>query len=74
MKKAFLVKASVMTRIVIDVPEHNNNTDLESGILFDNVCKIAKPRLQANITGDSIEEIEEDIVVPYDPKTDTEWN
>lgn len=74
MKKAFLVKASVMTRIVIDVPEHYNITDLDSGKLFDNVCKIAKPRLQANITGDSIEEIEEDIEVPYDPKTDTEWN
>lgn len=71
MKKAFLIKASVMTRIVVDVPENYN---LENENLFYKMYEIAKPRLQDNIVADNIEKIEEDTEVPYDSKFDVEWN
>lgn len=69
-KKAFLVKASVMTRIVIDVPEDFDITDFEWGQLSDKMVALAIPRLRENLCGDSIEEIIEDLECPYDEEFD----
>lgn len=69
-KKAFLVKASVMTRIVIDVPEDFDIVDFEWGELSDKMVASAIPRLRENLCGDSIEEVDEDLECPYDEKFD----
>lgn len=66
MKKAFLVKASVMTRIVIDVPndyETNENLDTPTD---DTIMEIALPRLKHNLDIECIEEIVVDTECPYD--------
>lgn len=72
MKKAFLVKASVMTRVVVDVPEDfDSDTMGISNDIWDNAEAIAIPRLKDNLGAWSIEEIEEDFECPYEGETDS---
>lgn len=75
-KVAFLVKASVMTRVVVDVPDNfNEETDATPMESWENAVKVAIPRLKENINEfDCIEEVDVDLEVPYDPAFDTEWN
>lgn len=77
MKKAFLVKASVMTRIVMDVDDNFDVRDIDStinGTVTDDewykAVEMAIPRLKDNICGDCIEEVVEDYEVPYDKEFD----
>lgn len=71
-KKAFLVKASVMTRVVIDVPDDfNEETDVIPMVSWEEAARVAIPRLKDNINDfDSIEEIEVDWECPYDEEFD----
>lgn len=73
-KVAFLVKASVMTRVVVDVPDNfNEDTDTIPNDSWNDAVKVAIPRLKDNINDfDSIEEIEVDYEMPYDKKFDAE--
>lgn len=75
-KVAFLVKASVMTRVVVDVDDDfNEDTDAIPTDSWENAARIAIPRLKANINNfDSIEEIEVDYEMPYDAEYDKEWD
>lgn len=72
MKKAFLVKATVMTRVIIDVDDDFNTRDCDTTINgtltdteWDNAVKLAIPCLQDNICEDNIDDIVEDIECPY---------
>lgn len=75
-KVAFLVKASVMTRVVVDVPDDfNEDTDAIPMESWDNAARVAIPRLKDNINDfDSIEEIDVDYEMPYDAEYDKEWD
>jgi hypothetical protein len=75
-KVALLVKASVMTRVVVDVPDDfNENTDAIPMESWDNAVRVAIPRLKNNINDfDSIEEIDVDYEMPYDAEYDKEWD
>lgn len=75
-KVAFLVKASVMTRVVVDVPDDfNEDTDAIPMESWDNAARVAIPRLKNNINDfDSIEEIDVDYEMPYDAEYDKEWD
>lgn len=75
-KVAFLVKASVMTRVVVDVPDDfNEDTDAIPMESWENAARVAIPRLKNNINEfDSIEEIDVDYEMPYDAEYDKEWD
>jgi hypothetical protein len=75
-KVAFLVKASVMTRVVVDVPDDfNEDTDAIPMESWDKAARVAIPRLKNNINDfDSIEEIDVDYEMPYDAEYDKEWD
>lgn len=75
-KVAFLVKASVMTRVVVDVPDDfNGDTNAIPLESWDNAVRVAIPRLKNNINDfDSIEDIDVDTECPYDAEYDKEWN
>lgn len=66
MKRAFLVKAFVMTRVVVDVPEDYNEEDVVPMDIWEKVVDLAIPRLKDNINDfDCIEEVEPDFECPY---------
>lgn len=66
MKQAFLVKASVMTRVVVDVPEDYNEDDAVPMDIWDKVVDLAIPRLKDNLNDfECIEEVEPDFECPY---------
>ena len=66
MKQAFLVKASVMTRVVVDVPEDYNEEDVIPMDIWDKVVDLAIPRLKDNLNDfECIEEVEPDFECPY---------
>lgn len=66
MKKAFLVKASVMTRVVVDVPEDYNENDVVPMDIWEEVVELSIPRLKDNLNDfDCIEEVEPDFECPY---------
>jgi hypothetical protein len=68
MKKAFIVKATIMTRVVVDVKVGINNLDDEEKIIAK-----ALPKLVENLQNspyDSIEDIYEDTEMPYDESID----
>lgn len=78
-KQAFLVRASVMTRVVIDVPD-DFDEDVDdiaevSMDLWEDVVNKAIPRLQNNLNDfECIEEVEPDYDFPYDKNFDAfEW-
>lgn len=75
-KVALLVRASVMTRVVVDVPDDfNEDTDAIPMESWDNAARVAIPRLKNNINEfDSIEEIDIDYEMPYDAEYDKEWD
>ena len=75
-KVALLVKASVMTRVVVDVPDDfNEDTDAIPMESWDKAARVAIPRLKNNINDfDSIEEIDVDYEMPYDAEYDKEWD
>ena len=75
-KVALLVKASVMTRVVVDVPDDfNEDTDAIPMESCDKAARVAIPRLKNNINDfDSIEEIDVDYEMPYDAEYDKEWD
>lgn len=65
MKKAVIVKAVVMTRVVVDVESNDNLTD--------NAVELAKERLLSNLNNDyydCIESVEEDKEMPYEEEFD----
>ena len=73
MKKAFLVKASVMTRVVIDVENEETPTNWD----IHNIIKSAHDRLINNLNNDyvdCIDDIFEDTECPYDAEYDKEWD
>lgn len=77
MKKiAFLVKASVMTRVVVDVDDDfNEETDAIPMGSWEDAVRVAIPRLKDNISDfDCIEDVEVDMEMPYDADYDNEWN
>lgn len=64
MKKAFLVTASVTTRVVIDVPENGKLDDVS----YDMAVELAKDNLLRNLNSDyldCIEDVKEDFEMPY---------
>ena len=66
MKKAFLVKASVMTRVVVDVPNDYNEDDVVPMDIWEKVVDSAIPRLKDNLNDfDCIEEVEPDFECLY---------
>lgn len=68
MKKAFIVKATIMTRVVVDVKVGENNLDDEEKIIVK-----ALPNLVQNLQHspcDYIEDIYEDKEMPYDESID----
>ena len=68
-KVAFLVKASVMTRVVVDVPkDFNEETDAIPMEVWDEAARVAIPRLKENLSDsfDCIEEIDVDYEMPYE--------
>ena len=66
MKKAFLVKASVMTRVVVDVPDDYNEDDVVPMDIWEEVVELSIPRLKDNLNDfDCIEEVEPDFECPY---------
>lgn len=75
-KVAFLVKASVMTRVVVDVPDDfNEDTDAIPMGSWEDAVRVAIPRLKNNINEfDSIEEVDVDYEMPYDAEYDKEWD
>jgi hypothetical protein len=64
MKKAFLVEASVMTRVIIDVPDNfDGNLSNED---WDKAVKMAMPNLRENVLcEDNIANIKTDIDCPF---------
>lgn len=75
-KVALLVKASVMTRVVVDVPDDfNEDTDAIPMGSWEDAVRVAIPRLKNNINEfDSIEEVDVDYEMPYDAEYDKEWD
>jgi len=75
-KVAFLVKASVMTRVVVDVDDDfNEETDAIPMGSWEDAVRVAIPRLKENIDDfDCIEEVDVDYEVPYDAEYDKEWD
>ena len=73
-KVALLVKASVMTRVVVDVPDDfNEDTDAIPMSSWEDAVRVAIPRLKNNINEfDSIEEVDVDYEMPYDAEYDKE--
>ena len=74
MKKAFLVTATIKTRVVVDVDE-NYNGGTYNACYFpnedeDKIITEALPRLKDNVCEDNIESIELDIEFPYDEEFD----
>lgn len=68
MKQAFLVKASVMTRVVIDVPEGFDEDDVIPMGIWEKAVKESIPRLIDNLNNDCdslIEEVVPDFECPY---------
>jgi hypothetical protein len=68
MKQAFLVKASVMTRVVIDVPDGFDEDDVIPMDIWENAVKESIPRLIDNLNNDCgslIEEVVPDFECPY---------
>lgn len=68
MKQAFLVKASVMTRVVIDVPEGFDEDDVIPMDIWETAVKESIPRLIDNLNNDCgslIEEVVPDFECPY---------
>jgi hypothetical protein len=66
MKQAFLIKASVMTRVVIDVPDgfdENNEIPMD---VWEKAVNVSIPRLKDNLNDfDCIEEVVPDFECPY---------
>ncbi len=75
-KVALLVKASVMTRVVVDVDDDfNEETDAIPMSSWEDAVRVAIPRLKNNINEfDSIEEVDVDYEMPYDAEYDKEWD
>jgi hypothetical protein len=68
MKQAFLVKASVMTRVVVDVPDGFDEDDVISMDIWEKAVKESIPRLIDNLNNDCgslIEEVVPDFECPY---------
>lgn len=68
MKQAFLVKASVMTRVVIDVPEGFDEDDVIPMDIWETAVKESIPCLIDNLNNDCgslIEEVVPDFECPY---------
>lgn len=66
MKQAFLVKASVMTRVVIDVPDGFDESDTIPMGIWEKAVNESIPRLKDNLNDfDCIEEVEPDFECPY---------
>lgn len=69
MKQAFLVKASVMTRVVVDVPDgFDEDYDVITTDIWENAVKASIPRLIDNLNNDCgslIEEVIPDYECPY---------
>lgn len=68
MKQAFLVKASVMTRVVVDVPDGFDEDDVISMDIWEKAVKASIPRLIDNLNNDCgslIEEVVPDFECPY---------
>lgn len=69
MKQAFLVKASVMTRVVVDVPDgFDEDYDVISMDIWEKAVKASIPRLIDNLNNDCgslIEEVVPDFECPY---------
>lgn len=66
MKQAFLVKASVMTRVVIDVPDGFDENDTIPMDIWEKAVNESIPRLKDNLNDfDCIEEVEPDFECPY---------
>ena len=75
-KVAFLVKASVMTRVVVNVDDNfNEDTDAIPMDSWEEAIRVAIPRLKDNINHfDSIDEVDVDYEMPYDAEYDKEWD
>jgi hypothetical protein len=68
MKQAFLVKASVMTRVVVDVPDGFDEDDVIPMDIWEKAVKASIPRLIDNLNSDCgslIEEVVPDFECPY---------
>lgn len=68
MKQAFLVKASVMTRVVVDVPDGFDEDDVIPMGIWETAVKASIPRLIDNLNSDCgslIEEVVPDFECPY---------
>lgn len=66
MKQAFLVKASVMTRVVVDVPDGFDENDTIPMDIWEKAVRESIPRLKDNLNDfDCIEEVEPDFECPY---------
>lgn len=68
MKQAFLVKASVMTRVVVDVPDGFDEDDVIPMDIWEKAVKASVPRLIDNLNNDCgslIEEVVPDFECPY---------
>ena len=68
MKQAFLVKASVMTRVVVDVPDGFDEDNVIPMDIWEKAVKESVPRLIDNLNNDCgslIEEVVPDFECPY---------
>lgn len=68
MKQAFLVKASVMTRVVVDVPDGFDEDDVIPMDIWEKAVTESIPRLIDNLNNDCgslIEEVVPDFECPY---------
>lgn len=69
MKQAFLVKASVMTRVVVDIPDgFDEDVDVIPMDVWEKAVKASIPRLIDNLNNDCgslIEEVIPDFECPY---------
>jgi len=75
-KVALLVKASVMTRVVVNVDDNfNEDTDAIPMGSWEDAVRVAIHRLKENINDfDCIEEVDVDYEMPYDAEYDKEWD
>jgi hypothetical protein len=74
MKKAFLVTATIKTRVVVDVDE-NYNGGTYNACYFpnedeDKIITEALPRLKDNVCEENVDSIELDTEFPYDEEFD----
>jgi hypothetical protein len=68
MKQAFLVKASVMTRVVVDVPDGFDEDEVIPMDIWEKAVNVSIPRLIDNLNNDCgslIEEVVPDFECPY---------